>query len=82
MREAALGYLLVLPALCVFAVFVFYPFVRNFKLALYQTPPYPDLPSHYVGLHQVGQVLRPPAIPCSAWSPRSSSWRWWCQPAC
>jgi sn-glycerol 3-phosphate transport system permease protein len=56
-REAALGYLLVLPALCVFAVFVFYPFVRNFKLALYQTPPYPDLPSRYVGLHQVGQVL-------------------------
>jgi sn-glycerol 3-phosphate transport system permease protein len=56
-REALLGYLLVLPALTVFAVFVFYPFARNFKLALYQTPPYPDLPSKYVGLHQVGQVL-------------------------
>jgi ABC-type sugar transport system permease subunit len=56
-REAAFAYLLVLPALCVFAVFVLYPFVRNFKLALYQTPPYPDLPSRYVGLHQVGQVL-------------------------
>jgi sn-glycerol 3-phosphate transport system permease protein len=56
-REALLGYLLVLPALTVFAVFVFYPFARNFKLALYETPPYPDLPSKYVGLHQVGQVL-------------------------
>ncbi|MGH9092484.1 MAG: carbohydrate ABC transporter permease, partial [Acidimicrobiales bacterium] len=56
-REAFLGYLLVLPALTVFAVFVFYPFARNFKLALYETPPYPDLPSRYVGLHQVGQVL-------------------------
>jgi ABC-type sugar transport system permease subunit len=48
---------MLLPALCVFAVFVFYPFARNFKLALYQTPPYPNLPSKYVGLHQVGQVL-------------------------
>ncbi|HTX63122.1 MAG TPA: sugar ABC transporter permease [Acidimicrobiales bacterium] len=56
-REAALGYLLVLPALAVFGVFVFYPFVENFRLALYQTPPYPGLPSHFVGLHQVGQVL-------------------------
>jgi sn-glycerol 3-phosphate transport system permease protein len=57
LKEAALGYLLVLPALGVFAVFVLYPFARNFKLALYQTPPYPNLPSRYVGLHQVGQVL-------------------------
>jgi len=57
LREAGLGYLLVLPALTVFAVFVFYPFFRNFKLALYQAPPYPGLPSHYVGLHQVSQVL-------------------------
>ena len=57
LREAGLGYLLVLPALSVFGVFVFYPFFRNFKLALYQSPPYPGLPSHYVGLHQVGQVL-------------------------
>jgi sn-glycerol 3-phosphate transport system permease protein len=56
-REAALGYLLVLPALAVFGVFVFYPFIENFRLALYQTPPYPGLPSRYVGLHQVGQVL-------------------------
>lgn len=56
-REAALGYLLVLPALAVFGVFVFYPFVENFRLALYESPPYPGLPSHYVGLHQVGAVL-------------------------
>lgn len=56
-KEAGLGYLMLLPAMCVFAVFVFYPFARNFKLALYQTPPYPNLPATYVGLHQVGQVL-------------------------
>jgi len=46
-----------LPASFIFAVFTFYPFLRNFKLALYQNPPYPGLPSHYVGLRQVGSVL-------------------------
>ncbi|MGP8060583.1 MAG: carbohydrate ABC transporter permease [Acidimicrobiales bacterium] len=56
-KEAALGYLLVLPAMAAFGVFVFYPFVNNFRLALYQSPPVPGLPSHYVGLHQAGQVL-------------------------
>lgn len=56
-REALLGYALVLPGLVVLGLFVLYPFARNFKLALYQTPPYPNLPSTYVGLHQVGQVL-------------------------
>jgi sn-glycerol 3-phosphate transport system permease protein len=56
-REAALGYLLVLPAVAAFAIFVFYPFFNNFRLALYQTPPVPGLPSRYVGLHQAGHVL-------------------------
>ena len=56
-KEIGLGYLLVLPALAIFAVFTFYPFVHNFKLAFYQTPPVPGLPAHYVGLHQVTQVL-------------------------
>lgn len=56
-REALLGYALVLPALAVFGVFVFYPFLENFRTALCESPPYPGLPSHYVGLHQVGQVL-------------------------
>ena len=56
-REWGLAYLLLLPALLVFGVFTFYPFLKNFKLALYQNPPYPGLPSHYVGLSQVGSVL-------------------------
>ena len=56
-REAALGYALILPALCVFGAFVFYPFIENFRLALYRTAPYPGLPSHYVGLQQAAQVL-------------------------
>jgi sn-glycerol 3-phosphate transport system permease protein len=56
-REAGLAYLLILPALAVFAAFTFYPFFRNFKLMLYQTPPVPGLPAHYVGLHQIGPTL-------------------------
>ncbi len=52
-REATLAYLLVLPALVVFGVFTFYPFLRNFKLMLYETPPVPGVPAHYVGLHQI-----------------------------
>lgn len=56
-REGLLGYALLLPALTVFGVFVFYPFVKNFQLALYENPPFPGLPSRYVGLHQVASVL-------------------------
>jgi sn-glycerol 3-phosphate transport system permease protein len=56
-REALIGYVFILPALFVFCLFTFYPFLHNFKLALYQTPPYPNEPSKFVGLHQVGQVL-------------------------
>ena len=56
-REAGLAYLLLLPALAVFGVFTFYPFFRNFKLMLYETPPVPGVPAHYVGLHQIGPVL-------------------------
>jgi ABC-type sugar transport system permease subunit len=56
-REAGLGYLLILPALLIFAAFTFYPFFKNFKLALYQNPPYPGLPSRYVGFSQISHVL-------------------------
>jgi sn-glycerol 3-phosphate transport system permease protein len=56
-REAGLAYLLLLPALVVFGAFTFYPFFRNFKLMLYETPPVPGLPAHYVGLHQITPVL-------------------------
>ncbi len=56
-REAGLGYLLVLPSLIIFGVFVFYPFLKNFSLGLYRTPPFPDLPKRYVGLDQFRDVL-------------------------
>ena len=52
-REAALAYVLLVPALVLFGAFSFYPFFRNFKLMLYETPPVPGLPAHYVGLHQI-----------------------------
>ena len=33
----------------VFGTFIFYPFVKNFWLGLYRTPPFPGLPPHWVG---------------------------------
>jgi ABC-type sugar transport system permease subunit len=38
-------------------VFVFYPFLRNFYLGLYRTPPFPGLPKRWVGLEQYTDVL-------------------------
>ena len=52
-KEAGLAYLLLIPALALFGVFSFYPFLRNFKLMLYETPPVPGLTARYVGLHQI-----------------------------
>jgi sn-glycerol 3-phosphate transport system permease protein len=52
-REAGLAYLLVVPAMAIFGVFTFYPFIRNFKLMLYQSGAVPGIPGKYVGLHQI-----------------------------
>jgi sn-glycerol 3-phosphate transport system permease protein len=56
-RDAALGYALVLPSLLVFGTFIFYPFVKNFWLGLYRTPPFPNLPRTWVGISQYREVL-------------------------
>ena len=56
-RDMLLGYALVLPSLLVFGTFIFYPFVKNFWLALYRTPPFPNLPRKWVGLSQYRSVL-------------------------
>ena len=56
-REAALGYLLILPALAAFGVFVFYPLVKTAYLGFFLAPPTPNLPLHYDGIHQYAQVL-------------------------
>jgi len=67
-REAALGYVLVAPALVVFAIFVFYPFAKNFELALYRNPPFPHLPKRYVGLDQAIDVLTSADFRESVWT--------------
>ena len=56
-REIGLAYLLILPSLLIFGVFVFYPFFRNFYLGFYKTPPFPGLPRQYVGFDQYRDVL-------------------------
>ena len=56
-RDAALGYALVMPSLLVFGTFIFYPFVKNFWLGLYRTPPFPNLPRSWVGISQYREVL-------------------------
>jgi sn-glycerol 3-phosphate transport system permease protein len=55
-REALLGYALVLPSLLVFGTFVFYPFIKNIWLGLYRSPPSPLLPRRWVGLDQYRDV--------------------------
>jgi sn-glycerol 3-phosphate transport system permease protein len=55
--EAGLAFLLIAPALVIFSVFVFFPFAKNFELALYRNPPFPGLPSKFVGLKQISDVL-------------------------
>jgi sn-glycerol 3-phosphate transport system permease protein len=57
MREAMLAYLLILPSLAAFVTFEFYPFFRNFYLALYRTPPFPGLPNQWAGLDQVRDII-------------------------
>jgi sn-glycerol 3-phosphate transport system permease protein len=56
-REALLAYGLILPSAVIFGLFVFYPFVRNFQLGFFRTPPFPGLPNEYVGFDQYGDVL-------------------------
>jgi ABC-type sugar transport system permease subunit len=56
-RDAGLGYLLILPSLLLYVTFEFYPFLRNFYLTLYRTPPFPGLPKRWAGLDQVRDIL-------------------------
>ena len=56
-RESMLAYLLILPALTIFGVFVYYPFVDNFRQGFYSSnPANPSLQS-YVGFSQWRDVL-------------------------
>lgn len=66
-RDAGIGYLLVLPVLTVFGVFVFYPLAKTAWLGLFTTPPSPNLPPHYVGLSQYRSVLSSSDFRDSLW---------------
>lgn len=57
LRESGLALLMLSPSLAVFGVFVFYPFLRNFQLAFYRTPPFPNLPKKWAGWEQINDVL-------------------------
>ena len=57
-KEATLGYALLLPALAVFGVFTFFPFLKNFDLAAHHPGPYPGSPNPYVGASQFFQIIR------------------------
>ena len=56
-KERGLAYLLLLPSLLIFGVFIFYPLIKSMYLGLYRSPPFPGLPSTYVGLDQVNIAL-------------------------
>lgn len=55
--EAGLGYLLILPALAVFGVFTFFPFIENFDIAARAYPPYNYLPHKWVGFSQFQHTI-------------------------
>jgi sn-glycerol 3-phosphate transport system permease protein len=56
-RESGLAALLLVPSLVIFGVFIFYPLARNVWLGFYRNPPFPGLPSRYVGFDQYRDVL-------------------------
>ena len=56
-REGGLALLLLIPSLIIFGVFVFYPLVHNVYLGFFRSPPFPGLPSTYVGFDQYKDVL-------------------------
>jgi sn-glycerol 3-phosphate transport system permease protein len=67
-REAGLAYLMLAPSFVVFAVFIFYPFFKNFYLGFYRTPPFPGIPKTYVGFDQYREVLTSSEFLHSLWT--------------
>jgi sn-glycerol 3-phosphate transport system permease protein len=56
-KERGLAYLFLIPSLLIFGVFIFYPLIHNVYLGFYRSPPFPGLPSKYVGFDQYKDVL-------------------------
>ena len=67
-REALLGYGMLVPAGIIFVVFIFYPFLKNFELALYRTHPFIPDRNTYVGFDQFGDVLGSSQFLDSLWT--------------
>ena len=61
-REALLAYALLLPALLVFGVFTYFPFVRNFDIAAHKNAFYSWEPTKFVGASQFWSVVRSSAF--------------------
>jgi sn-glycerol 3-phosphate transport system permease protein len=57
-KEALLGYLFILPALVIFGVFTYFPFVRNFDIAAHKNAYYRWEPTKFVGASQFWSVIR------------------------
>jgi len=55
--RAALALALLAPSIVLYAVFVFYPLLRQIYLSFFETPPFPGEPKHYVGFSQISSVL-------------------------
>jgi sn-glycerol 3-phosphate transport system permease protein len=66
-RQALIGLLFVSPVMAIFGLFVFYPLIRAVWLGFYQTPPFPNLPSRYVGFSQYSSVLSSSLFLSSLW---------------
>ena len=56
-KEIGLAFLLLLPSLAVFGVFIYYPLVTTIYRGLYESPPFPGTPSEYAGFSQYRDVL-------------------------
>jgi len=67
LRESGLAFLMLAPSFVIFGVFVFYPFLRNFQLAFYRTPPFPNLPKRWAGWEQANDVLTSDDFRRSLW---------------
>lgn len=61
-KEAALGYLFVLPALVVFGSFVYFPFAKTIRQSFFRTNPFDPTQETFAGTEIYEQVLDPAAL--------------------
>jgi sn-glycerol 3-phosphate transport system permease protein len=56
-KEIGLAFLLLLPSIVIFGVFIYYPLITTFYRGMYESPPFPGASDEYVGLSQYSDVL-------------------------